>query len=220
MADLEMNNAALSIQSIRRGRDARAAVGAKKASAQEQAKQQEAAQHERASAVLGAGVKGYSQRRAKKLEQQEMGQKATCIQAKFRGRKERADPAAEANIRRERSKNDPKTQAATYMKFHNVMELFEMLGQMVISEKPDDPRSFLVEQLERMSAVKDRTSPMNFFSEEDIDTLYSMYDVGKRGITPMQCREALDGIGLHAVAVPEVSVISAELFKSLVPAAL
>ena len=66
-------------------------------------------------------MRGYSQRRAKKQEQQEMGQKAVCIQAKFRGRKERADPAAEANIRRERSKNDPQVQASAYLKEHKIM---------------------------------------------------------------------------------------------------
>jgi len=220
MADLEMNSAALSIQSIRRGKETRAAVEQKKLRAQQQKVQAEAQKQENASAVLSAGARGYSQRRAARLQQEEMGQKATSIQAKFRGRKERADPAAEANIRRERSKNDPQVQASTYLKFHNIMELFEMLGQMLISEKPDDPRGFLVEQLERMSAVKDRTSPMNFFSEEDVETLFSMYDVAKRGITPQQCREALDAIGLLQVKVPEKDAIDLALFKSLVPPAL
>jgi len=217
---LAMNEAARSIQSIRRGRDARAAADQKKANAARQKEQAEATRQENASAVLGAGMRGYKQRKAAKQEQAEMGEKAVCIQAKFRGRRERADPAAEANVRRERAKNDPKVQASTYMKFHNILELFEMLGQMLISEKPDDPRGFLVEQLERMRAVKDRTSPMNFFSEEDVETLFSMYDVGKRGMTSQQCREALDALGLQQVKAPEASAIDLAAFKALVPAAL
>lgn len=93
-----------------------------------------------------------------------------------------------------------------------------MLGQMLISEKPAEPRGYLVEQLEAMSASSNRTSPLNFFTQEDIETLYSMYDVSKRGMTPAQCREALDAIGLESVAVPSsTKVFDLAAFKALVP---
>lgn len=100
------------------------------------------------------------------------------------------------------------------------MELFEMLGQMVMKEKPEDLNAFLIEQLERMKAVGDRTSPLNFFSEEDIETLYGMYDVSKRGLTPLQCRETLNAIGLHTVEVPKEHPISLAAFKALIPPAV
>ena len=75
----------------------------------------------KASETLSAGAKGYSQRRAAKLREQEMSKCSVRIQANFRGKKERADPAAEANIRRERSKNDPQVQASAYLKEHKIM---------------------------------------------------------------------------------------------------
>ena len=93
-----------------------------------------------------------------------------------------------------------------------------MLGQMTISEKPAEPRSFLAEQLEAMSASSNRTSPLNFFTPEDIETLFSMYDVSKTGMTRKQCREALDAIGLESVAVPaSMPLFNLGAFKALVP---
>eukprot|EP00966_Prymnesium_polylepis_P129193 2987830-Prymnesium_polylepis.1 len=38
---------------------------------------------------------------------------------------------------------------------------------------------------------------MNFFSDQDIATLFSMYDQQKVGVTQAQCREALNAIGLE-----------------------
>jgi len=217
---MDEDAAAVKMQSLKRAKAARQETHQKRDYMQQKKAEQEQLKQNKASETLSAGAKGYQQRRAAKLREQEMAKGAVRVQAMFKGRKERADPAAEANIRRERSKNDPQVQASAYLKEHKIMELFEMLGQMLVSEKPEDPRGYLVEQLERINAVKDRTSPLNFFSDEDIDTLFNMYDVSKSGITPSQCREALDAIGLYDVAVPESSLIDLALFKSLVPKAL
>ena len=102
-------------------REARAITAQRKIDAAEQQKSADAQKHANASAVLGAGAKGYSQRRAAKLKQEELAKSSVRIQAKFRGKKERADPSAEANVRRERSKNDPQVQSAAYLKQHNIM---------------------------------------------------------------------------------------------------
>merc|ERR1711988_2075535 len=120
----------------------------------------------------------------------------------FRGKKERTDPRAEVNVRKERSKNDPQVQASVYLEQHKILPMFEMLGQALVTEQPADPRAFLVRQLEALKSAQDKTSPLNFFTDEEIDTLYSMYDVSKQGITPQQCREALNAIGLENVKVP------------------
>ena len=203
------------------------------------------------------------------------------IQAKFRGKKERADPAAEANVRRARSKNDPQLQAGAYMKTHKLMvrrrrrtrvrptapagvrptralakpgrgdrscdpparqtcvaqaselmtrsrltlaprphltqELFELLGQRLVREQPEDPKAFLVSYLEEIARTSDKTSPMNFFTDQDISTLFSMYDQQKNGITQAQCREALNAIGLEEVTVPDRPRIDLATFRGLIP---
>ena len=124
------------------------------------------------------------------------------LQANFRGRKERKDPGSEANVRRARSQNDPQVQATNYIKEHQLMELFELLGQSLVAAQPDDPRAFLAQTLTQLKGAPNPTSPLNFFTEDDVDVLYSMYDVSRRGLTRAQCREALNAIGLDKVDVP------------------
>ena len=199
-------------------REAREKTTQKRKQASEQQAQQAQAQQDRASAILSAGARGYSQRRQERQKSQETSNSAVRIQAKFRGKKER-DPTSEASVRRLRKQNDPNEQASEYLEKHKILELFDMLGQMVISDKPSDPRAFLASQLEVMSASTDFTSPRNFFSDAELDTLYAMYDVSKGGMTRAQCREALNAIGLEAVALPDgASRFDAAAFKALGPA--
>jgi len=211
------NSAALAIQSAKRGKEARDAVAQKKIAQEERAKLEQAKQEAEASARLGAGAKGYAQRKRAQKEKEEQSKSAVMIQAKFRGKKERTDPAAEANLRRARSKNDPQVQAQAYMKTHKLMELFEMLGQRLVREQPEDPRATLIGYLEEIARTSDKTSPMNFFSDQDIATLFSMYDQQKVGVTQAQCREALNAIGLEEVIVPERPRIDLATFRGLIP---
>ena len=131
-----------------------------------------------------------------------MGKASVRLQASFRGRKERTDPGSEANVRRARSQNDPQVQATNYIKEHKLMELFELLGQSLVAAQPDDPRAFLAQTLAQLKSAANPTSPLNFFSEDDVDVLFSMYDASKRGLTGAQCREALNAMGLEKVDVP------------------
>jgi len=102
------------------------------------------------------------------------------------------------------------------MKQHKLMELFELLGQRLVREQPEDPRAFLVDFLEQIRHTPDKTSPMNFFTDQDISVLHSMYDHQKNGITQAQCREALTAIGLDDVPVPQQPRIDLATFKALV----
>jgi hypothetical protein len=167
----------------------------------------EAAAEAEASARLGACAKGYVQRKKEKQEKQEkeeMKGATTRIQASFRGRKERKDPNAESNVRKARAANDPSLQAEKYLKDHKLMQLFELLGETLVRAKPDNPRTFLVQYLTQLKEQDNPTSPLHFFEGDDVDTLFSMYDVSNRGLTPAQCREALNAIGLERVQVPVV----------------
>ena len=86
-------------------------VAAKRAEAEELRLKKEGEERAAAAAALGGAAKGYAQRKAAKAQKDKEGEKAKHIQATFRGRKERKDPSAEVNVRRERNKNDPVVQA-------------------------------------------------------------------------------------------------------------
>ena len=191
----------------------------KRAAAEEARAAKEEKEKAAAQAALGAGAKGYAQRKAAREQKEKSEQASTRMQAQFRGKKERTDPAAEVNVRRARNKNDPQVQAGAYLEQHKLLPLFEMLGQLLVSEKPDDPQAFLLQQLEKLQSSVDRTSPMNFFSEEEVETLFAMYDSSKMGsITAAQCREALASIGLEGVELPAyTSSFELAAFKELIP---
>ena len=91
------------------------------------------------------------------------------------------------------------------------------MGQRLVREQPEDPKAFLVSYLEEIARTSDKTSPMNFFSDQDISTLFSMYDQQKNGITKAQCREALNAIGLEEVGVPDRPRIDLATFRGLIP---
>lgn len=199
-------------------REAQKVVAGKRAEAQELAAKKEAEDMAAAQAVLGAGLKGYQQRKAARDERAKLDEGAKHIQAQIRGRKERKNPASEVNVRRARNKADPQVQANDYLTQHKLLPLFEMLGQALVSEMPADPREFLIEQLEKLQGTPDASSPLNFFTEDEIDTLFAMYDVAKTGITAAQCQEALTSIGVDNVKVPShINSFDLEAFKALIP---
>jgi len=203
----ETDQAATAIQNAKRQKEARAKVAAKKAEKETAQAASDAKQKDAAQSALSAGAKGYAQRKAAKKKKDEQEQAATVIGARFRGKKERVGPDSEVNARRERNKNDPQLQASAYLEQHKLLPLFELLGQQLVTEQPADPRAFLLAQLEKLQKVPDKTSPLNFFSEDEIDTLYAMYDQSKSGLTAAQCKEALTAIGLEGVEVPAYTAV-------------
>ena len=148
-----------------------------------------------------------------------MDKASVRIQANFRGRKERDDPASEANKRKERSKNDPVFQSETYMRRHKLLELFDVLGQNLVAARPADPRAFLIQELTKLKSLPEPSSQLHFFSTTDIETLFSMYDVSGQGLTALQCAEALRAMGLDGqVKVPKgVDRFDRNAFFSILP---
>ena len=169
------------------------AEAAAKAAAEQQAKEDEA------SVRLGACAKGYTQRKKMREEREQQNKASTRISANFRGKKDRA----EVEVKKARAANDPSVKAQNYLKKHKLMALFELMGESLVREKPADPREFLVSYLTQLKEKSDPTSPLNFFDGDDVDTLFSMYDASNMGLTPKQCREALNAMGLESVAVPK-----------------
>lgn len=219
----EEGAAATKLQAIKRGRDSRQVVKDRRAGEAAQAAAAEEAREAAAKVQLGACAKGYVARKQIKKDR-EMASATTRIAANYRGKKERADPTSEANVRRatrdHRAANDPGMQAERYIQEHKILQLFELLGEQLVRQRPQDPRAFLVGVLEQLKDAADPTSPLNTFGEEDIDTLYNMYDASSLGLTPAQCREALNAVGLEKVGVPAaVERFDKPTFLSLVKGA-
>ena len=208
------NAAALKVQNLQRKKEARKAVDARRALKAEQDAADEEVKRAEASRRLGAGARGYKQRREAQKQRVAESSAATKMQATFRGKAER--DGGDAAARRARLKADPVEAANDYARKHGLHELFGMLGQQIVAEKPEDPRAFLVAALEKLAAAGSITSPLNFFSEDEVETLFSMYDITGRGLTGAQAREALDAIGLEDVAAPPGPVDLAA-FKACVP---
>lgn len=188
----ELEAAAVRLQCAQRGKYARMTKQQRKA-AHEAAV---AAKEAKAASVLQAANRGHASRREVQRRKERSYLAATKIQAQYKGTKERQDPNAESNVRRERLKLDPQVQAEHYLDRHQLPALFEQLAQALLHAKPDDPKAFLVAKLGALRGADDLSSPMHFFSAEEVDALYDMYDVAKRGMTVAQCAEALKAIGI------------------------
>ena len=212
----EENAAASKLQSVKRGKDARDQVRAQREAAAAAAQAAAEAAEAEASARLGAGAKGYIQRKKQKKEREEIAAASTRIQAARRGKEARKEAAALA----QRRKDDPVYQAEEYLKQHKLLELFDLLSQKLVSERPSDPRAYLIAELAKLKETKTPSSPMNFFSGQDIETLYSMYDVSGRGLTRTQCMEAFEALGVRVTMPPqsrEGELFDKTAFMSLLP---
>jgi len=212
----ERQAAAQKLQAIKRGKDSRESVRARREAEAQALADEQAAKEAAAQAKLGAGAKGYV---ARKQRQKENVMSAR-LQANYRGHKERDDPQSTTNVRKARSKNDPGHQADMYMQQHKLVELFELLGQKLVAARPEDAREFLIQELTKLKKTPVPSSPLNFFSQEDMDTLFSMYDASGDGLTQGQCREALNAMGLESVKVPYKERFDRAAFFSLMPAGL
>lgn len=152
----------------------------------------------KAAVVVQSASRGALARKRQKEEAARNADAAEKIQAHFKGHKARADPAAEANVRKERAAQDPVAKAQEYIDRHKLRTLFEQLAQALVYAKPDDPKAFLVSKLQALRDVKDVSSPLHFFSADEVDIVYSMYaGKGDGGLSRAQCAEALNAIGVE-----------------------
>ena len=58
----------------------------------------------------------------------------------------------------------PRVALARPWQEHNILDLFDLLGQKVVAARPKDLRGFLIEELTKLKGTSDPSSPMNFFS--------------------------------------------------------
>ncbi|KAH9494541.1 EF-hand calcium-binding domain-containing protein 10 [Bulinus truncatus] len=88
-------------------------------------------------------------------------------------------------------------EANNYLKRHRIMELFNNLTAQLIYTRPDKPKSFLIETLEKLQLS--RSTKSNYpclFDESNIKSVFGMLDPTGRGyITLKQYEEAMITLG-------------------------
>merc|ERR1719158_579902 len=87
--------------------------------------------------------------------------------------------------------------ATEYLEKHRVLELFNNLTSQLIYSRPDEPKAFLIDTLEKLQ--KSKTSGLNYpclFDESNIQSVFGMLDPTGRGyITVKQYQEAMATLG-------------------------
>ncbi|CAH3038970.1 unnamed protein product [Porites lobata] len=88
--------------------------------------------------------------------------------------------------------------AQEYLKKHKIMELFENLTAQLIYERPEDPKAYMKQFLEKLKDA--RTVQRNYpciFDDSNVRSLFGMLDVtGKGFITYEQYKQGLETLGI------------------------
>lgn len=97
---------------------------------------------------------------------------------------------------------DPRKDAVEYLESHKVFRLFDIIGAKLTYAKPEDPNAFIVSELSKMAAMASRGQPVTVFTEQDIEVMFTVFDITNRGyLTQPQYSSALAAVG---VAVPQL----------------
>jgi len=88
--------------------------------------------------------------------------------------------------------------AQTYLRVNRIMDLVDNMTAMLIHARPDDPKEYLAQQLEKLKAA--RQSGTDFypclFDESNLVSTFGMLDPTKRGyISRDQYSQALSTMG-------------------------
>ncbi|KAM9808132.1 EF-hand calcium-binding domain-containing protein 10 [Neosynchiropus ocellatus] len=91
--------------------------------------------------------------------------------------------------------------AAEYLKKHKILELMETLVKMTITNRPENPQEFLINQLEHLRLAQESVtrSPI-LFSDSNFDAVFGILDPAKQNyITFAQYKLALMVLGLKEI---------------------
>ncbi|NWX68487.1 EFC10 protein, partial [Alca torda] len=89
-------------------------------------------------------------------------------------------------------------QCRDYLERHRIPELLHRLGALLLYHRPERPREFLIQALERVKAGKRAEGEYPYLMDEaNLDAMFQLLDVvGQGHITAVQYREALKTLGL------------------------
>ncbi|KAL6106329.1 efcab10 [Pungitius sinensis] len=91
--------------------------------------------------------------------------------------------------------------AADYLRKHKLLELMENLSCMLLFHRPENPREFLVEQLEqlKLSQQSGKKGP-NLFNNTNLDAIFGILDpTNQKYITFAQYKHALTTLGIKNI---------------------
>ena len=92
---------------------------------------------------------------------------------------------------------DPSEVAREYLREHQIDEIFQELGSALMYERPQDVNEFLLSKLKELKAKKERAEQTSIFNEQDLETLFSMYDESGTGsINRELCEHAINVLGI------------------------
>lgn len=90
--------------------------------------------------------------------------------------------------------------ASEYLSKHKILEFFENLTSALVYEKPEDPRAFAKEFIEKIQASHEHPhfeGAPTFMDDSNIESIFGMLDITKTGfITRQQYLEAMKSMGL------------------------
>merc|ERR1712146_61629 len=99
----------------------------------------------------------------------------------------------------------------SYLQEKRVPQLLQRLSAAVLFHRPDDPRAFLLKQLEALKSGQDM-----LFTDEDLQTMFLMFDiVRKNSITVDQYKQAMGTLGVDDPAEPAGAQVTFEEFATL-----
>ncbi|KAK6175319.1 hypothetical protein SNE40_013807 [Patella caerulea] len=92
------------------------------------------------------------------------------------------------------SQND----ATDYLEKHRIMELFNNMTSNLIYHRPDDPKQFMIEILEKLQKSKNsKGNCPSLFDDSNIRSVFGILDPTNKGfITLQQYKEAMTTLGV------------------------
>ncbi|KAK3101060.1 hypothetical protein FSP39_000667 [Pinctada imbricata] len=91
-------------------------------------------------------------------------------------------------------------EAREYLEQHRILELFNNLTSQLIYNRPENPKKYMIETLERLQ--KSRATHLDYpclFDDSNIQSVFGMLDPTNRGyVTAQQYKEAMATLGIVA----------------------
>merc|ERR1712054_643488 len=103
---------------------------------------------------------------------------------------------------------DQAEKSREYLADKRVPQLLQRLSAAVLFHRPENPRAFLLKQLEALKSGQDM-----LFTEEDLQTMFGMFDIVRKGtITVDQYKQALQTLGVDNPVDPSGTAVTFEEF--------
>jgi len=114
-----------------------------------------------------------------------------------------ATPGAASGEHGERP--DPRRRAEEYLARNNILALFQHISATVLTERPADPKAFVLKELKKIQACQSEGMAVpSAFADADLAAMFGMFDVTRCGrITHKQMAQAMKNLGLDQASVPE-----------------